>query len=318
MPLAVTVAPEVVTFYEELLKEGELSTEETQLLETILGREKNWKKFKSGVHARSLTDKERQDIKAEREKQEAEYTKKVGDLDSLRETLSTGTDLSKKQIETLQGQIRVKEDQIHKVIQKIKEFADGDEVLKILGLDANSPYVEPKKEEPKKEASSFTKEDVLVEMRKALSTDAQFLAKLPFDLMKLSREYFSLTGKELDTDDFLAKIVASGTGNYDEVYLKEYDIPNLRAKKQEETLTARLEKEIREKLDKEYASRLLPQEQRSVKESEFYQAVDSTRPKEDAGRNQGNPLGIDNFAATVSAAEKDFNIRREKKESVAA
>ena len=81
MPLPQVVDPAVVTFYEELLKEGEATPEETELLEKMLSRDKVWKKFKSGLHARSLTDKDRAEIKKEKETLEGEYSKKLGELE---------------------------------------------------------------------------------------------------------------------------------------------------------------------------------------------------------------------------------------------
>lgn len=318
MPTLEKLDPDVDAFYKEVLEKGNLTDEERKFLVTLVTKDEVHQVFKAGTHATKRFQQEMDKTQKVQKALEEDYAKKLGELDSLRTTLSSGTDLSKKEIETLKAQVVAKEDQIHKAIQKAREFEDGESVLKALGLDSTSPY-EPTKKEEKKVEPSFDKEALLKEIKGAFSIDAQVLAKLPFDLMKMSREYFSLTGKELDTDEFLAKIVESKTGDYNQVYLQEYDISNLRAKKQEETLTARLEKEIREKLDKEYASKLLPQEQRSIKESDFFNSIDSTRPQEDKTKEvQNTPLGIGDRQSTVSDAVTEFNKLREKKESAAA
>jgi len=326
MPLPQAVDPAVVTFYNELLQEGKLSAEETELLEKIVGKEEVWKKFKSGLHARSLTDRERQELATEKKKLEEDYSKKLGELDSLRTTLSSGTDLSKKEIETLQSQLRAKEDQLHKVRQKALEYGDGEGFLKEVGLDKEDSVYRPsplstdsKKVEPSQ--SNLSREDMLKEMTSISQTNSRALAKFNFDLLKMRDEYKSLTGKDLDLDDLYAKLtenIDKYEGDYNKVYLETYDIPNLRSKKQEETLRASIRKELDEEYEKKLAERLIPSEQRGVKESDFFKAIDAGTPEEAKKEIQSTPLGIGDRGSTISEAVKHFEGQVAKKESATA
>ena len=324
MPLPTEVDPDVITFYNELLQEGGLSEEETKLLEGIVGKEKVWKKFKSGLHARSLTDRKMDELKKEQKKFEEDYSKKVGELDSLRESLTAGTDLTKKEKETLKSRITLLEDQIHKAIQKAKDFQDGEEVLKALGLDTTPSYTPPSKEKETPSSSSasspFNEDEFLKKIQTTQNLNARALAKWAVDLRKMEREYFSLTGKELDPEELYNKLdekVDDYNGNYYKAFEDFYNIPQLRQQKQEESIQARIDKAVEDKLVQERAKLLIPSEQRRAQESDFSKAIDSTIPA-DEKPSSGNPMGIDNRPELVNEASNFFNKLREKKESAAA
>jgi len=316
MPLPQVVDQDVVTFYNELLQEGELSEEETKLLESIVGKEKIWKKFKSGLHARSKFDQEMDRNKKEREKFEAEYTKKLGELDTLRESLATGTDLSKAQTTKLQSRITALETQLFNASQKAKEFDDGEDVLKKLGLD--SSYVPPKQEEKKEDSkSSFDKDEFLKEITGQINTNSRALAKFNFDLRKMEREYFSLTGKELDTDELYTKLdtnIDKYQGNYMKLFEDEYSIPKLREDKLRENIRAEVEKELDAKYAKKESERAMSTSERVAKTSDFSQAIESTIP-DDAKEESGNPMGMSNRSEVVNEAASFMQKLREKKEA---
>lgn len=313
--------PDVEAFYNQLLEKGNLNEAETDLLNSLLGKAEVQTEFKSGIHARRRFDQEMDKSKKAQKDFEAEYNRKLSELDSLRETFSSGEILSKKEKDTLLAKIQSRDNQLKSMVQKAKEFEDGEEVLRKLGLDPSSISTEPIVPTEKSISSqtpSFTKEDLMKEVQGALSKDAQFLAKLPFDLMKFSREYFSLTGKELDPDEFLEKIVSSKSGDYNKVYLEEYDIPNLREKKKEETLRATLQKEFDEKWEKEKSQLLLPSEQRANQTSDFFKAIQSDLPIEEKQDYSNSPLGVGDRQATVNEAVQEFAKLRAKRESASA
>lgn len=317
MPLPQTVDPDVVTFVNELLQEGELSKEETELLESIVGKDKVWKKFKSGLHARSRFDQEMDKTKKEREKFEADYSKKLGELDTLRESLSTGTDLSKAQTSKLQARITSLETQLFNASQKAKEFDDGEDVLKKLGLDPS--YVPPKevKKEEDSNSNSFNKEDFLKEISGQINTNSRALAKFNFDLRKMERKYFSLTGKELDTDDLYNRLdskIDEYKGDYMKLFEAEYDIPKLENEKLRENIKAELETELEAKYEKKYAETRMSTSERAAKTSDFSQAIDSTIP-DDVKQESGNPMGMSNRSEVVNEAASFMQKLREKKEA---
>lgn len=317
MALPQVVDPDVVTFYNELLQEGELSPEQTKLLEEIVGKEKVWKKFKSGLHARSMTDRKMDELNKEKKKFEDDYSKKVGELDSLRESLAAGGDLSKQEKATLTAKINSLEDIIHKAKQKSKDFADGDEVLKTLGLDATpSTYVPPV--ETKKDSSAFDEKALLEKLGSQMNLNARALAKWAVDLRKMEREHFLLTGKEVDPEELFTKLsekVDDYQGNYYKAFEDIYDIPSLRETKKENVMRAKLEQELEAKYEKKYAEKLLPSEHRSRVESDFYKSIDSTIPADE--KPNGSPMGIDNRSETVGEASSFFAKLREKKEAAA-
>lgn len=308
----------VESFYKQLLNEANLSADEIDLVHTLLGNESIANVFKSGVHGRSLVDKERQQLAADKVKQEADLSKKIADLDSLRTTLTATSSTETKRIKDLQDSIAAKErdifarDQVLKTAtEKLRTYNGGAEAIADLGLDkidfTNIPKP-PTNPEPKQPTNNqINKDELLGEVQKMFATNAQALAKLPFDLLKYQQEYHSLTGKTLDPTDFYDRInkeaeLNKGRVDYEQIYLRDYDIESLRKQKQEESIQARIDKEVNEKLQGELSKRLAPS-MPSGQDSDFYKAVESTRPKEP---ETVIPSGVNDRAAVISEAVQDF------------
>jgi len=320
MPLPQEVDQDVITFYNELLQEGGLSDEETKLLESIVGKEKVWKKFKSGLHARSLTDRKLDEMREKQKKFEDDYSRKVAELESLRETLATGTDLTKREKEALIAKANALEDKIHKAKQKAMEYEDGEKVIKELGLDGTPSYTPPSPPpEPKqKEAPS---EDLRKEFTDTLAKNSRALAKFNFDLLKMRDEHKALTGKELDLDEFystLDKHIDEYGGDYNKLFVEKYDIANLRSKRQEDSIREKVRKEMEAEYEKKLADKLLPSEHRSARESDFYKSIEASIPEEEKKHQGGGGMGIDNRSETVGEAAAFMQKLREKRESAQA
>ncbi len=282
MALPKEVDSAVVAFYEELLKDGEVSEEETKLLEGILGKEKNWKKFKAGVNARSLTDREIDKLKKERETLETKTNAELANLQSLRETLATADGATKTELSQLKTAIKANEQRLFNVIQKAKEYSGGEDFLKEVGLTEGvvSSFTPQVREEPvKPQEPVFDKKALMEDFFREVSPMRDILANLPFDLVKMRDEYRSLTGRDLDIDEFRTKIFSDKDRNYQTIYEQDYDIPKLRVQKQRESMKAEIEKEYQDKFESWKSTALLPSEQKTLATSDFSKAIESTRPQ---------------------------------------
>lgn len=308
--------PAVEAFYNQLIEKASLSDAEIDLVHTLLGNEKIATEFKSGVHARRLTDKERDDLAKEKKRQETEYTKKLNELDSLQRTLSatSNTETKKsasleKAIEDMKSSLTDRETKLRKLYETVSTYEGGSKVLAEAGLtslDLTTPVQvhQPPVKEPSQPVSALTVEDVLKVLNPQLQSAQTLLARLPFDLAKFGREYKSLTGKELDVDDFYNKIAAEGTGDYNKVYLKEYDIENLREQQIVANLRATIEKEYNDKLELEISKRLTPSIADRTSTSAFSQAIASTIPETAKTSTSNN--GVSDRASLIAEAVQDF------------
>lgn len=326
MPIAKPkLDPDVEAFYLQLIEKGEATPEEVDLLNSLLSKEKIATQFKVGVNARSLTDRKIDELKKTKESLESNYSQKISELDSLRESLSSSEGLSKKEMERREDRIELLETQIFKAKQAAKRYSDGDDVIKALGLDeietrefkensSNSSSSSRTNKEDNK--TSFTKEDILKELSGTLNTNARALAKWAVDLRKMEREYYSLTGKELDPEELFSKLSAKVdeyNGDYYKAFKDEYNIESLVDKKKEENLRAKLKKEYDEELDRRLAERSMPSSERTAKTSDFYKALENDKVEEDT-RNSGNPMGMDNRSSVVGEAAAFMQKLREDRE----
>jgi hypothetical protein len=320
----------VEAFYTQLLKNASLTDDEIDLLHVLLTNEKVATEFKSGINARKLTDRERAQLSKDKEKQETEYNRKLQELDLLQRTLSTTSTVDVAKIENLEKAIARKEQDIANrdtMLKTVKErldgfTVDGKSVIDYLGLTSFTPStsnpvdttrtVETKKDAPK----IPTKEELLKEINDTFQVNAQALARLPFDLLNFQQEYLALTGKQLNPSEFYDKVKEDGTGNYQQVFLKEYNIESLRQQKQENDLRAKIEKELDEKYQQKYSNQLNPQNGGRPKESDFFNAVESTIPKDYKEDNQG--MGLNDRTSIISEAVLDFKKRKEAAEARAS
>jgi len=316
--------PAVEAFYNQLLEKASLSDAEIDLLHTLLGNEKVATEFKSGVHARNLTDRDRDEIKKERKKQEQDYTRKLQELETLQRTLATTASTDTKKIANLEAAISAKEaaivdreTKLRKLYETVKTYQGGDQVLVeagIASLDFSTPS--PKETNNLSNPSNppntgISKDDLMRDIHSLFSTNAQVLGKLPFDLMRFSREYKSLTGKDFDESEFYEKVKAEAEANqgrvdYHQVYLKEYDIENLREQQKIGKLRADIEKEYQDKLEMEISKRLAPSSSNQTKESPFYKSIASTIPEAER-QSPVTGMGISDRSSLIAEAVNDFN-----------
>lgn len=327
MPVAKPkLEPEVEAFYKQLIEKGELNEASQDLLNSLLSNEKIATEFKVGLNARSLTDRKLDEAKLDKEnfekKLKEDYDKKMSELALLQTSLSATSTSDKTRITQLETSIRQKEDQLHKVIQTARKYeTGGDDFLKEVGLSEADIYktAPPPKEPDKKESPTFSKDDLLNEIKTTFSKDAQYLAKLPFAVAKMQMEYRSLTGKDLDPDELLSKIVEAKSDDYYGTFVKSYDIENLKKQKQEDSIQAQIKKGIEEGIEREKAKHLIPSAERRSVESDFYKSIESTRTEEEKKEAQlSNPLGTNDGATVISDAVQMFTKLAEKKEAAAA
>lgn len=323
MPLPSEVAPEVIAFYEQWLKDGDLTKEETEYLEKLLSKEKNWKVLKSGVHGRQLTDKEVSSAK----KAQEEFEKKQKEVLDLQTTLATTSTKDKEKISKLEKELERRtstltkaEQNRLKVAQTLREYENGDTLVKELGLEepivTSDDLPTPSKTKEKEAPSSFTKEELLAELRTALSSDLRSLAQWTPDYIRMREEYKDLTGKELPMEEFLQKVV-SNKGDYQATFLKDYNIETLREKRKEETIRKQVEAELREEFEKQRAKDLIPSSGGRPADSAFFKAIDEGRTKEEK-EEAHIPTGVTDKSAILSEAVADFTKRAEKREALGA
>ena len=296
---------EVEEFYADLIKNGNVSDEQKKVLETLLSDEKNSNVFKSGVHGQRMINqtmdklkKQEQEIK---DKFEADYSKKVKEIDDLRVSLAATATTEKKEIDKLNILLKKAEADRLNIIQKARSYEAGEEFLKEVGLtDPHLTYIppEPKKDEPKS-GVGVTKEELLKEVGAMFDAPRRALAALPFNLMKIQSEYKYLTGKDLDPEELLQKTMKHENGDYMAVYEKEYDIPNLRKQKQEAEFQARVDKEVSEKLQAELSKRTMLTGAPQASGSDFFKSIDSSKMKEDTPQG-ADTKGLDVIAEAVA------------------
>jgi len=303
--------PDVEEFYKQLVDKGGLSEEEQDLLNTLLTKEEVQKEFKSGVHARKLTDREVDATKKERKAFEEAHTQKMKELEDLETSLTTA---STSEVAAIKAQLTSVKKQLYSIWEKAQEYKGGNEFLKEVGLEDVSKIGDtPPTKTKKDDAPTPTAEEILKQVEGSVSTDIKRLAQWTVDSRKIEREYEALTGKQIDWDDFQTKIVAA-KGDYAKAYLEGYDIPALREKKKESEIEARLQKQFDEKLSQERAKLSLPTNERKMEGSDFYKAVESTvSPEEKKARELVAP-GITDKAETISAAASMFSKIMAKKE----
>jgi hypothetical protein len=258
-------------------------------------------------------------LRLREEQLQKEQDRKLGELDILQRTLQSTSSVETAKLKTLEAAVAAKEREIFErdqMLKKVKEgldgfTVDGKAVVDIVGLSNFNPSVAPVPTQPKeKETPTFDKDGFMKEVTTMFTSNAQVLARLPFDLSKYQQEYHSLTGKPFDTAEFYEKVTKDGTGDYNNVYLREYDIENLRAQKQRSLIEAEIEKKYQEKLDVELANRLQPQKGGRPAESAFFNAVDSAIPKDYKDPNTGN--GLTDRSSVISEAVLDFQNRRKE------
>lgn len=328
MPLPETVDPEVREFYEQWLKDGDLSPEETTFLEKLLGKDKNWKVLKSGVHGRRLTDQEVTKAK----KAQEDFEKQQRSVTELQTTLASTSSKDKEKISKLEKELEKRtalltkaEQNRLKVAQNLREYDDGDTLVKQWGLeepllsDDDLPSSKSGKKEKEKEdssSSSFNKEEFLKEIRTHMSGDLRSLAQWPVDFLKMEREYKALTGKDLPVDEFLQKVVANN-GDYATTFLKEYNIETLREEAKEKSIRAKVEKELRDEYEKKRVQDLIPSSSGRPVDSTFFKAIDEGRSKEE--KEEVNiPTGVGDRSNLLSEAIADFTKRADAKEALGA
>ncbi len=304
---------EVQAFFDQLIKDGELSAEEIKSLESLFNGDKAERRenvFKSGVHARRLFDKDRDDLRKKEKELETSYNRKVGELDSLRQTLAATSSVEVKEVERLKSAIASRESQIKSIYDELLTYDNGGkEAIAAMGLDKiipqlgsfSTPISSTSSTIPNQQSSQpqqLTKEDILA----LIQPNAVELARIPFKLSAYQSEYRSLTGKELDVDEFYNKVIADGTGDYNKVFLREYDIENLKTQKREQDIQARISKEVDERLEIELSKRLSTGSTRPA-DSAFFNSIASTIPETE---KNSSLVGSDNHSSIVADAVADF------------
>jgi hypothetical protein len=309
----------VEAFYKQLLEKGGLKDEEIDLLHTLLSNEKVATEFKSGVHARNLTDravdKAKLDIQQTKDRLETEYTKKLQEVDTLRQAIAATPSTDTGKLKTLEVALADREAKLKKVVDTAKEYERGDEFLSSVGLNGYTPLnlttvnTDTRNTQPTQNQPSVSKEDLLKEIMIQFQPQARDLAKLPFDLLVYQQEYHTLTGKQLDLREFYEKLKQDGTGNYEQVFVKEYDIENLRKAKQEESIQARINKQVEEKLQIELNKRAMPGTA-TGQPSVFFDSVSSNIPKEELTAPSG--MGLNDRTSVISEAVQDFQKHKQQ------
>jgi len=314
------LTPSLEAFYNQLLEEGKLSEQETDFINNLLGKDEVQSVFNKGVHATKILDEERNQLKTKQESLEKDYTRKLGELESLQRTYASTSSTNTTKLAELEKQMQAKQAALDDVVTQFKtlhsalatQYEGGGKVLSDLNLSnidfsrftngsaqSSNPQTKPLDAQP-----SFTKDDLLKEVTGMFTANAQVLARLPFDLAKYQAEYRQLTGKELDPQEFYSKVQADGTGNYEQVYLKEYNIPELRETYKTNLLRAEIEKEYQDKFEQERSKLLIPSNSTQNQNSVAMQALSSNIPAEERNAPSGN--GLNDRVSLISEAVADF------------
>lgn len=311
---------DVEEFYKQLVEKGDLKPEELDLLHSLLSNEKVATEFKTGVHARRLTDRKLDEFKNEKNKLEGQVTKKLEELEQLKTSLASTSTMTQKQINDLQEAKRRVEAQLVNVVQTARDkYSNGDEFLASVGLTQDVISAFGSGNQPPPTQPQFNKDDLIKEIEKSISgrVDNNALAVTDFNIFlhQARDEYEELTGKKLNVAEFKAAVLEDGTGNYQDVYNKKYDIPRLKEEKQRESMKTEIEKQIRDEYEQKYSSRGLPGSQ-IPQESAFFNAIDSAKPKEEQVNNV--PMGIADRNGTLGEAVQMFSKLKEKRDAAEA
>jgi hypothetical protein len=296
---------DVKAFFDQVVSEGGLTADEQKLLDSLMGKESVEKVFKSGVHARSLTSRQLDDLRQQKIAQEKDYSRKIGELDTLRQTLTVTSSADVQKVSALQQTIAEREQQLTRLYNTIQGYNGGEMILEEAGMTSLNFNAPPSNVNRPASQPAINKEDLIKEINESFGSQAQLLAKLPFDLMQFDREYHRLTGKNLDPSEFYEKVLADGSGDYKKVFLTEYDIPNLRIQKDQEAFDARVQKQVDEKLQEELSRRLSPSNSATGRESEFFNAVRGSIPEAERD-NTPSPMGVNDRNAIVSEAVAEY------------
>lgn len=316
-----TLDPDVEAFYTQLLKEGNLSEEEKDMLHSLLGKKEVLSQFKAGIHARSLTDRKLDEAKKEVEKIQKDYDKKLSDLVALENARNATASTDKTKLATLEKAINAKQEQLRRVRTKLSEYEDGPGILAELGLDKEEsitslpqPTPTTSLKDKKDETPSLTRDDVV----KEISNNSRDVVKFQFELLKMRDKYLSLTGKTLDLDELwntLEKNMKEYNNDYNKIFVEKYDIVNLQKAKDEEAIQARIDKAVADKLAEEQSKRILSSDSRgsTASESDFFKSINSTIPESEK-KDLGITPGIPDSGSVIQDAVQHFHALREKKE----
>lgn len=307
---------EVEAFYKDLQAKANLSDDEKKLLESLLEKEDVSKVFEGGVKSYRRMQSGLDEIEKTKKDLQSEYDKKVTSLETLQNTYVNSESLTKKEKADLEQKMTLLEGQITNVIQKAKQYGNGDDFLKEVGLENFNPVTFRTSQIPpnqpnqssNNQTKSFDEEAFAKRMQKQQSDYAMQLANFNIDLLKIKDEYKSLYGTDLDLDDFRTKTLAKN-GDYWAAYREGYDIDNKRREVETSNLREKLKKELEIEFEQKYSSKGLPNE-RGNPESQFFKSINASIPTEALKdieiTSAGNPNGIENRNSTVLEAAETF------------
>ena len=309
---------EVLAFYEELLKDGNLSDDERKSLEALV--EKLEPKFKSGVHAQKSYNSKMDELRTKETQLESQYSTKMREVEGLKTQVANSDGLTKKENESLRRRLEKAQNEALKVHQELSKYDDGIEFLKGVGWDDaanirfNEGIVDDKDKSKSntnpdnKSKSEIDYEARLKELQQNFNRDMGYMADFVTFLPMAQIEYKQLHGTDLDVNDFKSKIQAAAKTNpnmtFQDVFDTSYEMPELREKKRQEDFDKLVAKRVEEELAKKTSDLGIPTDQQVNFGSEFYKAVESTRPKENPNSEVHNDLIRRN--ETVSEAVQHF------------